>query len=191
MKTILTLITICVLLISCTREEEQAIAPAQNKVLLLQIDYETSVFEAGTELTLNSTAPFTVNSSYQAPGDFGGIRLYYDTTNQPIFEGSIVWMGLGARSYPSQLQAASTFTQNATALPQPNASLFEKIDYDEFAYYPQTIDYAALWQAIDSLAIVAAYRVSNPNSSIHLYLYTPSVGDGNAADWDWYIILKN
>jgi hypothetical protein len=187
----ITLTIAALLLVSCNREDANSNFASQNKLLLLQVDFETNVFEAGTELNFNSTAPFSIGSSYQSPGDFGGIQLYYDNANQPIFEGSIVWSGLGERSYPTQLQAANTFPTLAAVVPQPNASLFETVDYDEFAYYPDNMDITALWQAIDQLEIVGTYRANNPNSSIHLFLYTPSVGDGDPADWDWYIMFKN
>ena len=63
--------------------------------------------------------------------------------------------------------------------------------YDEFAYYPDTIDYSSIWNSISNLEIVNNYLNTNPNGKINLFLYTPSVGIGNPADWDWYIILKN
>jgi hypothetical protein len=38
---------------------------------------------------------------------------------------------------------------------------------------------------------VRQYLISNPTGVVHLYLYTPSVGFGNPADWKWIILMKN
>ena len=73
----------------------------------------------------------------------------------------------------------------------PPVSQFEKVMYDEHAFYPAVIDYQAIWSNIDNLVQVQAYRQSNPNAKVNLFLYTPSVGVGNPAEWDWYVILNN
>jgi hypothetical protein len=69
--------------------------------------------------------------------------------------------------------------------------VFAPVMYDELAYYPDTIAYAQIWNAIDNLEKVSNYRSVNTESNIHLFLYTPSVGDGDPKEWDWFVILKN
>lgn len=162
-----------------------------NNVVLLKIDYLTHSFEGGKELTFESATDFTITANYQPPGDFGSIKLMYDEVDEPLFEGTIVWMGLGERNYPETMHNADDFPIIPEAVDMPNVSMFTNIMYDENAYYDEDLDYSLLWDAIKNLEIVRNYRNSNPNETIKVFLYTPSVGIGNPADWDYYLILKN
>ncbi len=100
-------------------------------------------------------------------------------------------MGLGEMTYPTKIDIPNAFTTIDEELPLPSVSEFDKVMYDEFAYYPDTIEYGNIWNSINNLEIVFSYRNSNPNGNIHLFLYTPSVGIGDPADWDWYIFMTN
>lgn len=162
-----------------------------NKVVLLKIDFLTHTFEGGNELTFESASDFTITTNYQPPGDFGSIKLMYEEVDEPLFDGTIVWMGLGERNYPETLQGVNDFTTTPEAVEMPNESMFINVMYDENAYYDEDLDYSLLWDAIKNLKIVQNYRNSNPDETIKVFLYTPSVGLGNPADWDYYIILKN
>ena len=55
----------------------------------------------------------------------------------------------------------------------------------------QTYDYSTIWLKVQHLAKVREYLKSNPKAAVKIFLYTPSVGVGNPADWDWIILLKN
>lgn len=173
---------------SCGKKE---INEATDNVVLLKVDFLTSVFEGGKELIFPRTSNFTISSSYQAPGDFGDVQLYYDEINEKLFDGTIIWMGLGERSYPEPIDLPTTFSVLNDSLPLPDISIFENIIYAENAYYPDIIEYQDIWNSINNLEIVSNYRKSNPTDKINLFLYTPSVGIGDPADWDWYIILNN
>ena len=48
-----------------------------------------------------------------------------------------------------------------------------------------------IWNSINNLEVVSDYLDSNPNGKINLFLYTPGVGIGDPAYWDWYVFLKN
>lgn len=194
MKTKIYIILLSLFAMSCSEDSETTNNndPQQNKVLMLQVDFTTNTFEGGKEYTYDtSTTDFTISSEYHAPGDFGNIALYYDELGEMLFDGSIIWMGLGSRSYPQDLTEPSAFAYNSTPEALPSVDEFEKIMYNEFAYYPETIDYDLIWNAIDDLQIVSDFRNSNPNSDIQLLLYTPSVGVGDPIDWDWIVFLKN
>jgi len=162
----------------------------ENKILLLQVDYQTTSFEGGKELDFSPASNFTLGTTYNPPGDFGDITLTYLEVNQPIFEGTIVWAGLGEMSYPNNLLPASSFNRNSQGLPLPSANLFQTVNY-EGGYYPDPLDIRRIWDEIADLELVESYRQANPQSQIQLFLYTPSVGVGNPADWDWYVMLKN
>jgi len=176
------------ILFSCGKKETQE---TTNNVVLLKVDFLTNVFEGGKELQFASSSNFTISSNYQAPGDFGDVQLYYDELNEKLFDGTIIWMGLGERSYPESIELPTNFSVLNDGFPLPDSNMFENIMYAEYAYYPDTIAYQDIWKSINKLEIVSNYRNSNPNDKINLFLYTPSVGIGNPADWDWYIILKN
>ncbi len=179
------------LFIACNDNDEQQEQNVQNKIAVLKVDYLTNTFEGGTVLNFPNSDDFTISSDYQPPGDFGDIQLYYDELDELLFDGTIIWMGLGERSFPSQLMGANEFSLSDSLFPQPNDNLFEYVWYDEFAMYPAPGTFPLQWAAIDQLEIVHQYRVLNPNGTIHMFLYTPSVGIGNPADWDWYIFMKN
>ena len=162
-----------------------------NKVLLLKVDMTTNTFEGGRELIFPQTMGYTLTTSYNEPGDFGDVALMYEEAGANIFTGIIVWAGLGQMTYPEDLYENTFFATLITPVAMPAAEEFELVDYSENAYYPETIDYDAIWDAVDDLSLVKQYRIANPNSKINLFLYTPSVGVGDPAEWDWYLIFKN
>jgi len=184
------LLTIVILLSGCTSEEQNTKA-TQNKVMLLKVDFTTNIFEGGKELAFGETTNFTISPIYQSPGDLGNITLKYQELDEKIFDGTIIWMGTGKRNYPENINSPESFIINPTPLQIPNLDFFQTVNYSEFPHYPETINYAGIWNAIDNLEVVAQYRNSNPNSQINLFLYTPSVGGGDPEEWDWYVILKN
>ena len=177
---------------SCDKNDGKEIQLTTNKVVLLKVDFLTSVFEGGKELEFSvSSSNFTISSTYQEPGDFGDVQLFYDELSEKIFDGTIIWMGTGVRSYPGTIDLPNSFSMLSDRLPLPDNSMFESVRYSEYAHYPDTIDYSAIWNSINYLEIVSNYRNSNPNGKINLFLYTPSVGIGDPTEKDWYVILKN
>lgn len=180
-------------IVSCSEDNDDNLVAENdmNKVVLLKVDFLTQTFEGGKELSFASASNFTIATNYQEPGDFGSVQLMYDELDQPLFDGTIVWMGLGERSFPESLKNADDFETVAAPVEMPSESMFENVMYHEFAYYPEDLDYALLWDSIKNLKIVQDYTNNNPNGSIKVFLYTPSVGIGNPADWDYYLILKN
>lgn len=195
MKNKILLMGLGLLLVACSDETTAPVEKVkENKVLMLKVDLLTSAFEGGKELTFEEASAFTIGVDYESPGDFGGIKLKYQELNAPLFEGTIHWMGLGEMSYP-EIDPPSAFSTSEILVMLPGENQREVIQYlpdamplDEWPYQP---DYETLWSAVSSLHIVRDYRAANPNSKVNFFLYTPSVGVGNPADWDWFIILKN
>ncbi|KAF2514817.1 hypothetical protein E0W68_13365 [Flavobacterium salilacus subsp. salilacus] len=192
MKKIILLLGLALSFMACSDDSGSPLQnETQNKVLLLKVDLETNVFEGGKELVFPDADGFTLTTDYNSPGDFGDITLKYEQVNDTIFAGTIVWNGTGQMTYPEALNGTDAFATVAEPAVMPTAEDFELVEYDEYSYYPEEIDYDAIWDAIDNLQLVKEYRKENPDAKVNLFLYTPSVGIGNPAEWDWYVILKN
>jgi hypothetical protein len=187
MKQIILSIAIILLITSC-KKESILTTSLTNKVLMLKVDYLTNNFEGGKEFSYsNNSSTFTITKEYKAPGDFGNIKLIYQELNETIFDGSIIWMGTGKISIPQNILNANQFNfinKNDTIFPSAG---FENV----FNIGNQTYDYSLVWNSVQKLIKVRDYLNSNPNGQVKLFLYTPSVGVGNPADWDWIIYLKN
>lgn len=173
-----------VFLFSCSKENDNA-----SRIALLQVDYLTNVFEGGAELMFSvdkdslDTIPIQVD--YKSPGDFGNITLYYQPTDEMIFDGGVIWMGTGQINYPKNFMSDEEFDVLETPMELPDVSEFQIIFYN---LSDSPIDYASIWSAINNLEIVEDYL--KYNKKIGLFLYTPSVGVGNPAEWDWFVILN-
>lgn len=179
---------LCSLFLSCTDNDDTLNTDTTNKVLMLKVDYLSNTFTGGKELTFNSQSDsFTVTNVYVPPGDFGNLKLNYSEIDQPIFDGSIIWAGVGEMTYPTNLLTASSFEHVLTADYVTPSAGFTNVFNPDMASY----DYDPVWGAVQGLVKTREYLNSNPNGSVKLFLYTPSVGIGNPADWYWVIFIKN
>lgn len=187
---ILPFIAIILLVISCSKDNNETIAPTTNStnVLVLKVDYTTNQFEGGKELSFTNTASaMTITNQYVPPGDFGSIKLKYQELNETLFDGTIVWSGLGQINYPQNLLNANQFDSVMTTDFVTPIAGFENV----FNPNNSTYNYNTIWTSIQRLVKVRQYLNSNPNATVKLFLYTPSVGVGNPAEWDWIIFMKN
>lgn len=194
MKSKITLLMLSLVMLASCSSNDDASQPVNtdpvtgNKLLMLKVDYLTNEFEGGTELTFDDLAEtFTIAQEYMPPGDFGNLKLYYDELDVKIFDGDIIWMGLGTLYYPDNFQPAASFDHVLTDDYITPAEGFENV----FNPQAQTYDYNGPWSHVQGLVKVRQYLQTNPDASVKLFLYTPSVGIGNPADWDWIIMLKN
>lgn len=179
---------ISLLMCSCEGEDDTVVLDETNKVLVLKVDYMTNTFEGGKELTFDSsTDSFTIDTEYQEPSDFGGIQVYYQELDTKIFDGTIVWNGTGAITYPEDFIPASEFEVTATLDYVFPTEGFENI----FNPTNESYNYQTVWNAVQSVLKAREYINSNPDAKVSLFLYTPSVGIGNPEEWDWILILKN
>jgi hypothetical protein len=185
MKNIAILVSI-LLLFGCSKDND---SKQPNGILLLKVDYMTSVFEGGKELSISTkisssdTIPISVD--YRPPGDFGSIALYYQPTNDMIFSGTIIWVGTGQISYPSEFDSPDKFSKLGYNIEQPDITRYQTIYY---SLSNQPIEYTNIWNAISNLEIVNDYL--SGGKRIGLFLYTPSVGVGDPNEWDWFVILN-
>lgn len=184
-ENIIALFTILILGASCSKE-----AATANKVLMLKVDYLTNTFEGGKEFTFSNTAStFSIIKQYKPPGDFGYLKLTYQELNEPLFDGSIIWAGSGQINFPKDLLTTNEFdVVTTTDIVRPKNG-FENI-FDPIVS-THVYDYEPVWQSIQRLKKVREYLTSNPTATVKIFLYTPSVGLGNPADWDWIVYLKN
>ena len=80
---------------------------SNNSLILIKVDYLTYNFEGYYEIPINEidysndSIPLSVN--YFPPGDFGSIELIYNNSIS-VFNGTIVWMGLGQILYPENFE---------------------------------------------------------------------------------------
>lgn len=181
------LFLILLIFVSCTQDEVEA----QNKVLVLKLDYTTTAFEEGVELGFENSSTFTITSTYNQPNDFGSVNLQYAELNQPLFDGTIVWMGNGFRTYPSVFNPSTSFQTTANIITQPDDSRFMKVDYHSGTIIPRTDDNSILWNSIENLEKVQSYLTSNPTAKIYVLEYKSSVGIGDPNEWDFYLFIKN
>ncbi len=157
-----------------------------NTILLLKIDYLTYKFEGGAEKLISrglaNTDSIPIEIVYKSPSDIGHISLFYKPTNDLLFDGSIFWAGSGGLYIRKQFGLPETYYKTTTEPAKPDDSRFQKI----FSIAP--FDYSKIWKSISNLSIVTEYLKSN--KKIGLLLYTPCVGVGDPAYWDWYVFLS-
>ncbi|KUK78350.1 MAG: hypothetical protein XD92_0370 [Proteiniphilum acetatigenes] len=174
------------LLLGCN-SENVFVDDTPGQVLMLKVDYTTNRFEGGTEFHFSrSTDDFTIENEYKEPGDFGNVKLRYKELNEPLFEGTIHWMGLGEMLFPEKLEPARNFDRLVTE------DIVYPVNGFEDVFNPLNLDleYDAAWFAVQNLVKAREYLRANPAQKVKLFLYTPSVGEGNPEDWDWIIYLK-
>mgnify|MGYP000969595327 CR=1 FL=1 len=164
-----------------------------NKVLMLKVDLLTHAFEGGKVFTFEAADTFTIAAEYMAPADFGSIKLKYNELDAAFFDGEIHWMGLGQMTYPENLDPATSFAVLDYAVEMPEISAFHTVEYIEGNEGEGIVapDHQSIWYSINHLQLVKDFRESNPQAKVQLFLYTPSVGIGDPAEWDWFVILKN
>lgn len=185
MKNLLLLGLIICTLSACNKSNIE-IKENDNSLLLLKIDYLTYKFEGGYEIKLSATEQsdtIPVKVAYLPPGDFGNISLYYKPSNQLFFNGDIIWMGRGEIKTPANFERPDSYTKLSIPIAQPSDGQFQNI-FNEWNFNKQ----AEIWEAVNNLEIVSVYL--KHNKKIGIFLYTPSVGVGNPADWDWFIVLN-
>jgi hypothetical protein len=160
---------------------------SDNQILLLKVDYTTNTFEGGKELFFTQPAEtFTITSEYKEPGDFGSIKLFYSEIDEPLFYGTIIWMGCGKILYPENWLPVVDFARTITEDYVFPANGFENV----FNSYGNTLDHRIVWGAVQNVIKAREYLQSNPNQKVKLFFYQPSVGMGDPKDWKWIVFLK-
>jgi hypothetical protein len=183
--------------ISCDRKECDCELPspaANTQILLLQVDYTTNTFVSGKELSFAQTADsFSIAKEYHAPGDFGYIKLFYSEIDKMIFYGDIIWMGCGDIHFPTKWKNKAEFDFVRTddlCYPKNGFEIIYNNNYEMQDTPISENDFKSAWYALEVLQLVRDYFTANPDEKVKVYLYQPSVGVGNPADWKWIFILR-
>ena len=168
-------------------ENKEAIVKDSTLILLLRVDYVTNLFEGGHEQKIleeiTNSDSILIKVDYHSQGDVDNITLNYQTSDNLLFNGSIIWHGKGEIKYPKMFNASTEYALNETSIDTPDDSRFQTIFYE----LPEAIDYSSIWNSISNLKIVAEYQKSK--KKVGLFLYRPSVGIGNPKDWDWFVVM--
>jgi len=160
---------------------------SDNEVLVLIVDYTTNSFEGGKILNFsqNQAETLTITNDYFPPGDCGFIKLYYSEIDELLFFGGIIWMGCGSILFPETWMAPEDFTRLVSAdwvYPKNGFLNIFPVSNNEM-----TND---VWSRAQSILEVREFLSSNPEQKVQYFLYTPSVGMGNPADWKWILFLN-
>lgn len=178
-----------VLLPACNWLDDEDPAPRQvvdGRFILLQIDYQTMTFEGGKIFEVTGTAPavdsLPVFVTYTPPGDFGDLGIYSSLDSSQLFFGTIVWAGSGDRTFPAELDPVAAFATTddvpdilpviADINPQPQ---------------PERIDEGELWSAVNNLQIMVE-AATTEGARFGWIFYPRSVGVGDPAEWDYYLV---
>lgn len=161
----------------------------QKHILISKVDYLTFRYKGFYALNvtnkLNSGNEIPFVSQYQAPGDFGYIKLFYRNTNNLLMDGTIIWSGCGELNFPDNFRAGLPMDNG---LPYPGQS---RISFINNGGHYETVtderDLQYIWQSVSRQKEFQHYY-GNSSKKVAVYLYTPSVGVGNPAD-AYYLVF--
>ena len=160
-----------------------------NKIMIFKVSYLNYIFKGAKEIILSNSVqtfdslPFRITRQGL---DFGNITLFHKSTNDSIFDGSIIWMGSGKIKFPAKFDTSAAFVKLNYYMMIPDSTRFQFVYY---VYSPTSIDFDKLWSALNNLEIVKQYLVFN--KKIAIYLYTPSLGIGNPYEWNRIVFMSN
>lgn len=149
----------------------------RKDILISKVDYVTFQYKGFYALNVsgktNDRELIPVIADYQAPGDFGFIRLYYQSTENLLLDGTIVWNGCGKLAFPERFRAGLPVQERIL---YPGMERFARLG--ENGKYIETIDEGEMqhiWQSVSYQKEFQHY-FGNSTKKIAVYLYAPSVG---------------
>ncbi len=149
----------------------------RKDILISKVDYVTFQYKGFYALNVsgktNDGELIPVIADYQAPSDFGFIRLYYQSTENLLLDGTIVWNGCGKLAFPERFRAGLPVQERIL---YPGMERFARLG--ENGKYIETIDEGEMqhiWQSVSYQKEFQHY-FGNSTKKIAVYLYAPSVG---------------
>lgn len=163
----------------------------QKNILISKVDYLTfrhmgfyALDVQGQDLS-GTEIPFL--AQYQAPCDFGSIKLYYQNTNNLLVSGSLVWMGCGHLDFPTEFRAGQ---QLSSSLNYPGQDKIAFIDNSgNYIVTSEESELQHIWQT-ESKQREFQHYYGNTHKKVAVYLYQPSQGVGNPADWFYLVFVE-
>lgn len=173
---------------SCKKHDNDYVAANGATLALLKVDYQTHKFEGAKVFYFDAAGavPQTIpiQMTYVPPGDFGNITLQYAPTGDTVFDGSIIWSGKGEMTQPL---LSKGFPAGPVALPAPDTNDVEVITPNTYIR-KEAYNIPDVWTGISNLYITRDF-MQNHNTRVGIFLYMPSVGIGDPADWDYFWLL--
>ena len=155
-------------------------------ILISRIDYLTFRHKGfyATEVSgkINSGTQIPFLAEYMSPGDFGGIKLFYNDKTNLLLDGSIVWNGCGGLEFPESFRAGLPLK---SGLDYPGQERFAFIGDDgKYVTVDDDSELQRIWESV-SKQKEFQYYYANSSKKVAVYLYTPSVGlfDPNVASY--------
>jgi len=194
MKPLLLVLTSALLLGSCKKNNDSSptASPYGGKLAMLKVDYQTGKFEGGKIFTYPAGSyvsdSIPIQELHKSAGDFGNITLKYLPTGDTVFFGTIIWMGKGAMAVPQTLDGVNKFAPVQLDVLPPDSTKVKYYGSANGIPFYDGQNFASIWKSIAGLNVTAD-AIGVGHAKVGLFLYTPSVGMGDPADWDYYWIL--
>lgn len=172
-------------------ESDLEAADLQKNILISKVDYLTfrprGFYAMNVQNPVSSGNEIPFVAQYQEPGDFGWFKLFYQTTDNLLAYGSIIWSGCGQLEFPEFFKAGQKLN---SGLPYPGQSKIAFINNG--GHYctvnaEHEVELQRIWQTLSKQEEFQHYY-GNSHKKVAVYLYTPSVGIGNPADW-YYLVF--
>ena len=170
-------------------ESDLETADLQKHILISKVDYLTFRYKGFYALNVtnkqNSGDEIPFVAEYHAPSDFGYVKLFYRNTDNLLMDGTIIWSGCGELSFPDHFRAGLPMDNG---LPYPGQSRFAFInDLGQYETVTDENELKYIWQSVSRQKEFQRYY-GNSSKKVAVYLYTPSVGIGDPADW-YYLVF--
>ena len=173
---------------SCSSDDAPVETPSADKLVMAVVDFETNVFEGGYVYDIpNYNSTFTLDySGYQDPNGIETtiLEIFYVEQNYKLFKGSIIWAGIGYRSFPYELQNLTPVLTLDYVYPVNGFDLKE-------GFTTQPINLDSAWSAAQANVEVRAALNANPNQVVKAFVYSPAIGLEQPEYAKYIFFLKN
>ena len=172
---------LALVIFGCSKVDEPK---EKSQMLLFIVDYKTEELQAGATLEFEkisidySNIPIDIDTDPPENDLDGSVSLYYDPTQEKIFEGILNTDGRPQVLHPPVI-APSDFYEIENSLSFPTYTSLQDIDG------PYSEDFDDTWNAINNLGITEIFI--NNEAFIGRFLYKPS--ESVSDNWKWIILL--
>ncbi len=193
------LLLVCFILFSlsgCKKEDNSVTIEDthdSSQLLLLKIDYSTSQFEGGAlyGFDVNPADTIPIEIEYIEPVDFGYIKLTHKPDLKVIFEGEIIWRGVGEIQIPEKFSDPEGFPKANYEIEAPSLENYEYFFlkkplsgtfFDESGVKIKLEEYFdKIWGELADLKVI--HEFMDDNASMGIFLYPASALTVDFAKW--------